>query len=97
MFVVAAQYYAREGKAEEIAAILETMIPISRSESGCALYTVNRSLDDPRKFLLYEQYHDRSGYEAHMATDAFKENILGRVVPMLESRVRDFYEVLEPA
>lgn len=31
-----------------------------------------------------------------MATDAFKENILGRVVPMLESRVRDFYEVLEP-
>ncbi|MBA2604306.1 MAG: antibiotic biosynthesis monooxygenase [Acidobacteria bacterium] len=97
MFVVAAQYYAKEGKAEEIAAILETMIPISRSESGCALYTVNRSVDDPRKFLLYEQYHDRSGYEAHMATDAFKENILGRVVPMLESRVRDFYEVLEPA
>lgn len=97
MFVVAAQYYAKEEKAEEIAAILETMIPISRSESGCALYTVNRSVDDPRKFLLYEQYHDRSGYEAHMATDAFKENILGRVVPMLESRVRDFYEVLEPA
>jgi (4S)-4-hydroxy-5-phosphonooxypentane-2,3-dione isomerase len=97
MFVVAAQYYAKEGKADEIAAILETMIPISRSESGCALYTVNRSVDDPRKFLLYEQYHDRAGYEAHMATDAFKDNILGRVVPMLRSRIRDFYEVLEPA
>jgi (4S)-4-hydroxy-5-phosphonooxypentane-2,3-dione isomerase len=96
MFVVAAQYYAKEGKADEIAAILETMIPISRSEAGCALYTVNRSLDDPRKFLLYEQYHDRSGYQAHMETDAFKENILGKVVPMLESRVRDFYDVVEP-
>ncbi len=97
MFVVSAQYYAKEGKADEIAEILQTMIPISRSESGCALYTVNRSVDDPRKFLLYEQYRDKSGYEAHMATAAFKENILGKVVPMLESRVRDFYEVVEPA
>lgn len=96
MFVVAAQYYAKEGKADEIAAILQKMIPISRAEPGCALYTVNRSADDPRKFLLYEQYHDRSGYEAHMATAPFKENILGRVVPMLETRVRDFYEAVEP-
>ena len=97
MFVVAARYYAKEGKDEEIAEILRKMIPISSAEPGCALYTVNRSVDDPRRFVLYEQYHDRSGYEAHMATDAFKENILGKVVPMLESRARDFCEVLEPA
>jgi quinol monooxygenase YgiN len=95
MYVVAAQYYAMEGKQEEIAAILKKMIPISRAEPGCALYMVNRSVDDPRKFLLYEQYHDRAGYDAHMATQPFKENILGKVVPMLESRVRDFYEVME--
>jgi autoinducer 2-degrading protein len=97
MFVIAAQYYAKEGKADEIAAILKKMIPISRSEPGCAVYIVNRSVDDPRKFLLYEQYRDRSGYEAHMATDAFKENIMGRIVPMLESRVREFYELVETA
>ncbi len=95
MFVVAAEYYAKEGKEDEIAEILKKMIPISNAEPGCALYVVNRSVDDPRKFLLYEQYYDRSGYEAHMATEAFKENILGKVVPMLESRVRNFYEVLE--
>lgn len=97
MYVVAAQYYAMEGKQEEIAAILKKMIPISRAEPGCALYMVNRSVDDPRKFLLYEQYRDRAGYDAHMATEPFKENILGKVVPMLESRVRDFYEVMESA
>jgi (4S)-4-hydroxy-5-phosphonooxypentane-2,3-dione isomerase len=97
MFVVSAQYYTKEDKADEVVAILRKMIPISRAEPGCALYTVNQSADDPRKLLLYEQYYDKSGYEAHMATDAFKENILGKVVPMLESRVRDFYEVVEPA
>jgi (4S)-4-hydroxy-5-phosphonooxypentane-2,3-dione isomerase len=96
MYVVAARYYTQEGKDEEVAAILRTMIPISNAEPGCILYTVNRSVDDPRKFLLYEQYRDRAGYEAHMETQPFKENILGKVVPMLESRERDFYETIEP-
>ena len=95
MYVVAAQYYAKAGKDDEIAAIMK-MIVISRAEPGCALYTVNRSVEDPRRFLLYEQYRDKSGYEAHMETEAFKENILGKVVPMHETRIRSFYEVLEP-
>jgi quinol monooxygenase YgiN len=96
MYVVVADYYAGEGKADEIAAILKKMTSISRAEPGCRLYMVNRSLEDPRKFLLYEQYVNEDGYKAHMATDAFKENILGKVVPMLETRVRHFYEVVEP-
>ena len=97
MYVVAARYYTKEGKDDEVAEILRTMIPISSAEPGCVLYTVNRSLEDPRKFLLYEQYRDEAGYHAHMATDAFKENILGRVVPMLESRERDFFVTIDPA
>ena len=96
MFVVAAQYVIKEGKEQEVIDVLKKMIPISRAEPGCKLYTVNQSPDNPRKLLLYEQYVDKAGYEAHMATEPFKENILGKVVPMLESRVRDFYEVVEP-
>ena len=97
MFVVAAQYYTQPGKDDEVAAVLTEMTTISRAEPGCALYLVNRSVDDPRRFLLYEQYYDRSGYEAHMATGPFKQKILGTVVPMLETRVREFYDVVEPA
>jgi autoinducer 2-degrading protein len=97
MFVVAAQYYAQAGKDDEVAAVLREMTTISRAEPGCAFYAVNRSLDDPRKFLLYEQYRDRAGYEAHMATEPFRQKILGTVIPMLETRVREFYEVVEPA
>ncbi|MEP6713929.1 MAG: antibiotic biosynthesis monooxygenase family protein [Terriglobia bacterium] len=98
MYVVAAEYYAKEGKDDEIAASPQTMNPISGTEPGCALYTVNRSLEDPRKFLLYEQYHDRAGYyDAHMTPEPFKENIFGKVVLMQETRVRDFYDVLQPA
>ncbi len=96
MYVVAADYYAKAGKDNEIAAVLQKMIPISRAEPGCRFYMVNRSVEDPRKFLLYEVYVNEDGYKAHMATEPFKENILGKVVPMLESRVRHFYSVLEP-
>ena len=96
MFVVVAHYYAKEGKDDEIAEILRRMIPISLAEPGCLVYYVNRSLDDPRKFLLYEQYRTRDDYEAHKASAAFQENIVGKVIPMLESRVPEFYELVEP-
>ena len=96
MYVVVADYYAQEGKAEEIARILKKMIPLSRAEPACRAYIINQSREDPRRFLLYEQYADEDGYKAHQATDAFKENILGKIVPMLETRVRHFYEVIEP-
>jgi quinol monooxygenase YgiN len=96
MYVVAAQYTIQEGKEKAVIDILKKMITLSRAEPGCKLEMVNQSPENPRKLLLYEQYVDKSGYEAHQATAAFKENILGKVVPMLESRVRDFYEVVEP-
>ena len=95
MFVVAARYLIKEGNEKAVLDILKKMIPISRAEPGCRFYAVNQSPDNPRKLLLYEQYVDKGGYEAHMATDAFKENILGKVVPMLESRERDFFETVE--
>lgn len=94
MFVVVARFYAKEGRADDVAAVLQQMVPISNAEPGCALYVVNRSLDDTREFLLYEQYHDRAGFDAHTETAPFKEHILGSVVPLLESRERRFYEVL---
>ena len=96
MFVVAARYLIKDGNEKAVLDILKKMIPISRAEPGCRFYAVNQSPDNPRKLLLYEQYVDKGGYEAHMATDAFKEHILGKVVPMLESRERDFYETVEP-
>ena len=96
MHVVAARYTVKEGNEKAVIDVLRKMIPISRAEPGCKFYAVNQSPDNPRKLLLYEQYVDKAGYEAHMATDAFKENILGKVVPMLESRERDFYDTVEP-
>jgi hypothetical protein len=38
---------------------------------------------------------DRAAFEAHTATDSFKELVVGRIVPLLETRVREVYELVE--
>ena len=96
MFVVVARWYVREGKDDEVAEILKTAVRNSRAEPGCRLFMANRSVDDPRSFVMYEQFDDRAAFEAHTATESFRTNILGRIVPMLESRSREICELVEP-
>ncbi len=96
MFVIAAQWYAKDGREEEVAALVRQMIPLTRAEPGCRLFTVNRAVDDPRKFLLYEQFDDRAAFDAHVATANFKDIVVGRIVPLLETRAREIYEPIEP-
>jgi (4S)-4-hydroxy-5-phosphonooxypentane-2,3-dione isomerase len=96
MIVLMADYYTQEGKDDEVAAVLREMAAFCNSdqEPGCAMYIVNRAVDDPRHFLLYEQYVDQAALEAHTQTPLFQEKILGTVVPMLERRERSFWEIV---
>jgi (4S)-4-hydroxy-5-phosphonooxypentane-2,3-dione isomerase len=98
MIVLVANYYTKEGKDDEVAEVLKKMVAYCNSdeEPGCISYIVNRSIEDPRKFLLYEQYTDESAVEAHRATDMFQEHIVGTVIPMLDHREPHFYNVVEP-
>jgi autoinducer 2-degrading protein len=97
MYAIVARYYAQDGKEEEVAEILRMMIPIALSEPGCKMYAINRAPDDPRRFLLYEQYVDEAAFASHAASEPVQRNIVGRVIPMLESRVREVYETIDPA
>ncbi|HEX8917570.1 MAG TPA: putative quinol monooxygenase [Chloroflexota bacterium] len=94
-YVVAALWKAKEGQEETIAQVIKTMTPLSRQEPGCLYYQAHRSPHDPRTFLLYEQYVDESGYEAHMATPHFEQHVRGTAIPNLESRERYFFETIE--
>ena len=94
-YVVAATYRCKPGEEEKVREVLETMAPLSRQEPGCLFYQAQRSVDDPLTFLLYEQYRDEAGYQAHMATAHFERYIKGEAIPRLESRERAFYVTLE--
>ncbi len=95
MIVLVATYVAREGEGEAIEAALREMIRHTRQEPGCLTYTAQRSVEDPRKYLLYEQYADQAALDAHSNADYFQKYVLGEIRPRLESRVREFYDVVE--
>src|SRR5215211_181097 len=97
MIVLIAQHFAKQGSEEDVAAALREMSAYCNSdaEPGGLMYVVNRSTENPRHFLRYEQYVDEAAFAAHAETAMFKETILGREVPMLESRERSFWEILE--
>ncbi len=96
MYVVVARWLIKEGHVDEVLAAIREMVPHSRAEPACDAYIVNQSVDDPRRLMLYEQYHDQAGFEAHTQTAAFKELVLGKIVPLLEERGRDIYTIVEP-
>lgn len=95
MIVLTATYLVREGEEAAVEALLREMMALTNQEPGCLLYTAQRSREQPRKYLLYEQYRDQAALEAHSTAGYFQEKVLGGIVPRLESRVREFYEILE--
>ncbi len=95
MIVLIAEHFAAEGNEEQVAALLREMSAYCNSgaEPGCAMYIVNRSTENPRHFLIYEQYVDEAALAAHAETAMFKETILGMEVPLLEKRERSFWSI----
>ena len=90
--VVIARWTAREGEEEAVAAVLRELAEESRREPGCIDYRVTRSLDDPRTFLLYEEYVDADAFQAHRESEHFERLARGRAIPLLETRHVEQYE-----
>lgn len=95
MIVLVARYHVRPGHREEVLAALARMAPaVAASEPGCRLYQVSRSLDDDDLVLLYEHYVDQAALEAHRSTPHFLEIVEGTVMPLLERRERELFELV---
>jgi quinol monooxygenase YgiN len=95
MIVLVARYQVKPGKGGEVLEALSRMARlVKEQEPGCMLYQVNRSTEDPDHFLLYEQYTDQAAVEGHRTTAHFKEIVEAIVVPMLDKREREIYELV---
>ncbi len=61
-----AEFTARAGKAEEVAALLAGLAVDVRAEPGNVVFDTFRRLEAPEKFVVYEIYKDRAAFEAHI-------------------------------
>jgi quinol monooxygenase YgiN len=95
-YVVSATWRAKAGKEDRMLEVIRELIPATRAEPGNRFYQAQRSVDDPRVFLLYEQYADEAGYEAHQDSEHFTRLVKEEAIPeLLEDRERAFYETLD--
>jgi quinol monooxygenase YgiN len=96
-YVVVARWRANAGSEERVVAVLDELTRASNAEPGCLGYRPHRSTEDPRDFLIYEQYADEAAFEAHSGSEHFTRLVLEEAVPdLLESRDRAFYLPLGP-
>ena len=95
-FVVTAVWTAKSGNEDKVAEAIAQLVEPSRAEPGMVLYQPHRDPENGRRFFFYEQYLDRSAYEAHGASDHFQQIGFGVAIPLLETRERAFFETWEP-
>jgi quinol monooxygenase YgiN len=97
-FAVIARYTCAPEDVEEIRSSLVAMREHTRAEPANLAYEVHQELDEAGRwqpvFVLYEQYVDRAGFDAHAATPHFAEHIVAKVRPRLVHRSVTFADVL---
>jgi quinol monooxygenase YgiN len=94
-YVLVARLTAREGEQDRAAELVRELTAASSAEPGNVHYIPHRDPEDPRVFVIYEQYRDKAAFEEHGQTDHFKSIALEQLFPLMEDRQRTFYETLD--
>jgi quinol monooxygenase YgiN len=92
--LVVAQWEAREGEADKVAAILRRFLPEAQREAGVKLFLIGRHNENPAQFLFYELFRDEAAFKAHQESAHFKTCIAGEALPLLAKRERGQYTLL---
>ena len=70
--VVVAKIKVKSGEEEKVEKALVEMVSKVAAEEGTLVYTLHRSMEDPKTFLFYEKYTDGEALAFHSSTPYFK-------------------------
>ena len=68
---VIARFVARQGKEDELQALLQGMLLPTRAEAGCKSYELYES-DSRGRFYLWEVWENQAALDRHAATPHFR-------------------------
>jgi quinol monooxygenase YgiN len=94
-YVLIARMKTRDGEQERAADLVRRLAEASSAEPGNIHYIPHRDAEDPRVFLLYEQYVDKDALDAHRQTEHFQTLAEGELFGLMDERERTFYETLD--
>jgi quinol monooxygenase YgiN len=92
--LVVAQWEAKEGRADTVAAILKRFLPEAQNDPGSKLFLIGRGKENPAQFLFYELFRDEAALKAHQESAYFKTYIAEQALPLLAKRERAQYALL---
>lgn len=67
--VCIAQFYAFEGKENELINVLYSLIEPTHKESGCVRYELNQSIDNRLRITFIEKWSSQKTFDEHCAMD----------------------------
>ncbi len=73
MIVLVVNWLANEGRERDVISTFTKLAEGSRREPGCRMYIVHQHRDNPRHFLVYEQYDDDAALQAHRDSAHFQQ------------------------
>src|SRR3954471_11671310 len=94
-YVLIARMTCREGEEARAEALVRELVQATRQEPGNVHYIAHRDPEDPRVFLMYEQYRDKAAFEEHGSTEHFQRIGPGELFGLMEARERSFYETID--
>ncbi len=68
MITIVAHMQCAPGTEAEILDATQWFIPATRAEPGCMEFHLHRQLDDPARFVWYENFADQTAVDAHVAS-----------------------------
>lgn len=93
MVLVIARYTISAGREEEVLALLPELARQSRTEPDNLAFEAFRNVEDERSVVLLERYASRESLDAHRDTPHFQRLVVEQIIPRLDSRVVETYDV----
>lgn len=75
MFVLLVELEADQGKSEELAKLLRSLVALAEHEPGILFYAVQRPQGESDKFILYEYYENKAAWETHLKNEPVHDKL----------------------
>lgn len=83
---VFATWKVKEGEIDNVLNLLKTVQKESEKENGNLFYKIHQSNSDLNTIVLFEGYTNEAAVAEHRNSPHFQEFVLGKIVPLLETR-----------
>ena len=90
---IIARHTIKEGHDDEVLALLAQFIEAARAEPGNLAFDSYGKTGDRRSYVLLERYASREAFDAHRHAPHFTGMLLTQIVPLLETRTVEEYDV----